>query len=71
MGGEIKCKKIYYKNFILEMNKKALILEMKRTFFSNSHGLPNMLNKSCAGDVALLVDYSLKNSQFKKVVGTQ
>ena len=53
------------------MNKKGLILDMKRTFFSNSHGLPNQLNKSCASDVAILIDYSLKKSLFRKIIGTK
>ena len=53
------------------MNKKGLILDMKRTFFSNSHGLSNQLNRSCASDVAILIDYALKNVLFRKIVGTQ
>ena len=53
------------------MNKKCLLLEMRRTFFSNSHGLSNQLNKSCASDVAVLIDYALNNSLFRRIVGTQ
>ena len=52
------------------MNRKSLTLDMKRTFFTNSHGLPNQLNKSCASDVAILIDYSLKNQLFRKIIGT-
>lgn len=43
---------------------------MKRTFFSNSHGLPSQLNKSCASDVAILIDYALKNSFFRTIIKT-
>lgn len=71
VNGEPRGKKQFYKNFILEMNKKSLTLDMKRTFFTNSHGLSNQLNKSCASDVAILIDYSLKNTMFRKVIGTQ
>ena len=53
------------------MNKKCIELEMKRTFLSNSHGLPNSLNRSCASDVALLIDYALRNSFFRKIVQTK
>jgi D-alanyl-D-alanine carboxypeptidase len=44
---------------------------MKRTFYSNSHGLPNNLNKSCASDVSILIDYSLNNDLFRRIIGTK
>ncbi len=50
------------------MNKKCSELEMKRTFFSNSHGLPHNLNRSCASDVAILIDYALRNSLFRTII---
>lgn len=64
-------KKNYYKKFIMEMNKKCVELSMKRTFFANSHGLPNNLNRSCASDLAILIDYALRNSLFRKIVQTK
>lgn len=42
---------------------------MKRTFFSNSHGLANNLNRSCAFDMATLIDYALRNPLFRNIVG--
>ena len=53
------------------MNKKCIELEMKRTFFSNSHGLANNLNRSCASDMATLIDYALRNQLFRSIVGTK
>lgn len=41
---------------------------MQRTIYSNSHGLPNVLNKSCASDLIILVDYALRNQKFRKIV---
>lgn len=41
---------------------------MKRTIYSNSHGLPNALNKSCASDLAMLISYALKNELFRTIV---
>lgn len=52
------------------MNKKCHELGMKRTFFSNSHGLPNHLNKSCASDLAILIDYALTNPLFRIIIKT-
>ncbi len=44
---------------------------MKRTFFSNSHGLANNLNRSCASDIATLIDYALRNPLFRTIVSTK
>ncbi len=41
---------------------------MKRTIYSNSHGLPNALNKSCASDQALLISYAIKNELFRAII---
>jgi D-alanyl-D-alanine carboxypeptidase len=41
---------------------------MKRTVYSNSHGLPNALNKSCASDLAILISYALKNDIFRTII---
>ena len=69
MGG--RKKKIYYKKFITEMNKKAKVLGMEKTNYANSHGLVNFSNKSCAYDVALLSEYAMKNKKFRKIVRTK
>ena len=50
------------------MNKKCLELGMKRTVYSNSHGLPNALNKSCASDQAILISYAIKNDLFRTII---
>lgn len=41
---------------------------MKRTVYSNSHGLPNALNKSCASDQAILTSYAIKNELFRTII---
>lgn len=53
------------------MNKKCQILNLKRTFFTNSHGLANNLNRSCASDIAQIIDYALRHKVFRTVVGTK
>jgi D-alanyl-D-alanine carboxypeptidase len=50
------------------MNKKSWILGMKRTVYSNPHGLPNCLNKSCASDLVALIDYALRKPLFRQIV---
>ncbi len=52
-----------------EMNKKAMELSMKRTNYSNTHGLASTLNKSCAPDQILLIDYALRQPLFRRIVG--
>lgn len=51
--------------FVNEMNKTSLDLKLKKTYFSNPHGLGNVLNKSCSLDVCILIEYALKNSTFR------
>lgn len=53
------------------MNKKCNELGMKRTIYTNSHGLPNILNKSCAFDLVILINYALANSKFRKIISCQ
>ena len=36
------------------MNQKAAELNMEKTKYSNSHGLSNSENKSCAFDLAII-----------------
>lgn len=57
-----------YNRFIAEMNKKARTLGLERTSYVNSHGLSNILNKSCCIDIAILCEYAMKNSYFRKIV---
>ena len=53
------------------MNKKCYELDMKRTFFSNCHGLSNNLNKSCAADIAAITVYSLTKPLFRTIIETK
>jgi len=41
------------------MNKKARTLGLERTSYVNSHGLSNILNKSCCIDIAILCEYAM------------
>lgn len=50
------------------MNTLATTLGMTKTNYANSHGLINLLNRSCAHDVAVLSTYSMKNSYFRSIV---
>ena len=53
-------------NFIDKMNVKAKELKLTNTEFSNPIGMDDEHNYSSAKDVAQLLIYSLKNSEFKK-----
>lgn len=63
-----KMKKECYDRFIQEMNVKAQSLGMVKTNYANSHGLINLLNRSCAHDVAILSHYCMKNNYFCSIV---
>ena len=52
------------------MNKKCNDLGMKRTFYSNSHGLANSLNKGCSSDLVILIDNALRKPLFRKVINS-
>lgn len=41
---------------------------MTKTNYANSHGLINLLNRSCAHDIAVLSHYCMKNSYFSQIV---
>ena len=43
------------------MNKKAAIIGMEKTKYSNPHGLNDLQNKSCAYDIVKLTNYCMKN----------
>lgn len=51
------------------MNIKAQELGMTKTNYANSHGLINLLNRSCAHDIAVLSYHCMKNSYFCAIVG--
>ena len=50
------------------MNTKAQILGMTKTNYSNSHGLINLLNRSCAHDIGILSNYCMQNPYFANIV---
>lgn len=58
-------------NFSFLMNKKAKELGLKNTNFVTPHGLDNEEHYSSAYDLALLTDYALNNTTFKKMVSTK
>lgn len=68
---KIHKKKECYKRYIEEMNNKAKQIGLLKTTYANSHGLMNSANKSCAFDLAVLCEYAMKNSHFKKIVSTK
>lgn len=41
---------------------------MTKTNYANSHGLINLLNRSCAHDIAILSHYCMSNFLFAKIV---
>lgn len=54
--------------FIKAMNEKAKILGMNNTYFTNPQGFDNSNHYSSAEDLAILVNYALKNYPFIKEV---
>lgn len=50
------------------MNSKASELNMQKTKYCNSHGLSNPENRSCAFDLAVLSEYAMNNSEFRRIV---
>lgn len=52
------------------MNKFANFLNLKNTYFSNPHGLPDRRNRSTSNDIAYLCYYSMKNLLFRTIVKT-
>lgn len=59
--------------FVNQMNKKAQELGMKNTLFRNPSGLDedDGGNISTAYDMSLLISYTIKNDEFKKITGTK
>ena len=59
-------------DFVKLMNSKAKKIDMKNTYFCNPHGLDeNCENKSTARDMAILMNYAIKNPVFKRITGTK
>lgn len=59
-------------NFVEMMNNKAKEIGMKNTTFNNPSGLDeDKGNYSTAYDMAVLTSYAMKNSNYKKIVGTK
>ncbi|MCH3973346.1 MAG: serine hydrolase [Oscillospiraceae bacterium] len=54
-------------NFADLMNQQAKKIGMTSTHFANSTGLPNAKHYSTAKDIALLLDYALQDSTFRKI----
>lgn len=58
--------------FVFLMNKKAAEIGMRDTEFANPHGLDDAENHySTAYDMALLMQYAMKNSEFRRISGTK
>ena len=59
-----------YENFIELMNKKARELNLQNTHFTSPHGLDDTEHFTTCYELALLTDYALNNTIFKKIVST-
>lgn len=58
--------------FVFLMNQKAAEIGMRNTHFANPHGLDDSENHySTAYDMALLMQYAMKNKEFRKISGTE
>lgn len=58
-------------NFSILMNKKATELGLQNSNFVTPHGLDDPNHFTTAYDLAILTDYALQNSTFKKIVSTK
>jgi D-alanyl-D-alanine carboxypeptidase len=58
--------------FVKEMNRVALVLNLKHTEFSNPHGLSSKANHSTAFELGKLAAYAMKYSRhFFTIVNTK
>ncbi|KPC97233.1 D-alanyl-D-alanine carboxypeptidase DacB precursor [Geobacillus sp. BCO2] len=58
--------------FVFLMNQKAAEIGMRNTEFANPHGLDDAENHySTAYDMALLMQYAMKNKEFRRISGTK
>ncbi len=61
-----------YDEFIAKMNIKAYMLGMNNTSFENPHGLnDDSFNYSTAYDLALLMNYAIRNKDFLHITSTK
>lgn len=60
-----------YDEFIIAMNDTAKKIGLENTSFENPIGKDNVNNYSTAKDVAKMLKYALKNSNFKKIFTTK
>lgn len=60
-----------YDNFVQMMNEKAAELGCTHTHFNNPHGLPDENHYTCARDMALISQESLKNETFRLITSTR
>jgi len=58
------------KVFVAEMNMMASKLNLKKTNFTNPHGLADRSNRSTAFDLAMLSAHAIKNPLFAEIVST-
>ncbi len=59
-----------YQTFIDMMNERAAELGCTNTHFNNANGLPDEEHVTTARDMALISREAIKNSEFRKIVGT-
>lgn len=60
-----------YESFIEMMNQKAYELGLTHTKFDNVVGMDSVDNYSTASDIAILLDYCLKNDTFRQIFTTR
>ena len=58
-------------NFANLMNKKSIELGLKNTNFITPHGLDSESHFTTAYELAILTDYALKNTSFRKIVSAK
>lgn len=58
-------------NYVKLMNEKAQELNLSSTHFSDTSGLDDQNNYSSVKDVSILLQYALKNEEFKKIFTSQ
>ncbi|WP_278280004.1 D-alanyl-D-alanine carboxypeptidase family protein [Tindallia californiensis] len=57
-------------SFVDLMNKKALEIGAKNTYFTNPHGLPDEDHLTTAYDLALISRYAMRNPTFREIVSS-
>lgn len=60
-----------YAGFLQDMNKKAVVLGLRNTFFSNVSGIGSRDHYTSVHDLVLLGKYALRNDQIKQNVQKQ